>query len=43
MQFGFLALGGLLIALGLTGARRVADGGGRVRTGHPEGPSSGRI
>ena len=43
MQFGFLALGALLIALGLTGARRATDGGIRVRTGHhPEGPSRRR-
>ncbi len=42
MQLGFLALGALLIALGLTGARRAPDGGSRVRTGHPERPSSGR-
>ncbi|MGR7023675.1 hypothetical protein [Geodermatophilus sp. URMC 62] len=40
MQIGFLALGGVLIALGSTGARRATNGGDRVRTGHPEGPSS---
>jgi hypothetical protein len=42
MQFGFLALGALLIALGLTGAQHALDGGVGVRTGHPKGPSSGR-
>ncbi len=42
MQFGFLAVGGVLIALGLTGARLARDGGSGVRTGRPDGPSSGR-
>ncbi|HEX2298739.1 MAG TPA: hypothetical protein VHH34_09510 [Pseudonocardiaceae bacterium] len=42
MQFGFLAVGGVLIALGLTGERLARDGGSGVRTGRPDGPSSGR-
>ena len=42
MQFGFLAVGGVLIALGLTGARLARDGESGVRTGRPDGPSSGR-
>ncbi len=42
MQFGFLAVGGVLIALGLTGARLARDGGSGVGTGRPDGPSSGR-
>ncbi len=42
MQFGFLTVGGVLLALGLTGARLVRDGGSGVRTGRPDGPSSGR-
>jgi hypothetical protein len=42
MQFGFLALGALLITLGLAGARHAADGGSRVSAGRPEEPFSGR-
>ena len=42
MQFGFLAVGGVLIALGLTGERLAHNGESEVRTGRPDGPSSGR-
>ncbi len=41
MQFGFLAVGGVLIVLGLIGARLAHNGGSRVRIGRPDGPSSG--
>ncbi len=43
MQLGFLALGALLITLGLAGARHAADRGSRVSTGRPEGPFGGRL
>jgi len=42
MQFSFLAVGGVLIALGSTGARLAHNGEFGVRTGRPDGPSSGR-
>ena len=42
MQFGFLAVGGVLIALGLTGARLAHNGGSWARTCRPDGPSDGR-
>ncbi|MGY2002662.1 hypothetical protein [Blastococcus sp. SYSU DS1024] len=35
MQFGFLAVGGVLVALGLAGARHVRDERARVGNGRP--------